>query len=200
MAFPSSSSRGFTLIEMLVVIAVLGTAGIAISGLIQSFYKNNAFLLEQTAALDSSRRGVRDAVGSLREASYGDDGSYPIENAATSSLTFYSDFDQDNSVEREKYLLINTVFYRVVTNAGGSPPGYAGQAQSTTTIATEVRNTAANPVFTYYDDTGTLLTGTNIDESRIASVGITLLVNPNRAPNVFTLRQTATLRNLRTVD
>lgn len=188
--------------EMLVVIAVLGTAGVALSGLIQSFYRNNAYLLEQTLALDSSRRGVRDAMGALREASYGDDGSYPIENAATSSLTFYSDFDQDNSVERERYVLIGTNFFRVVTNAGGSPPGYAGQPQSTTTVATDVRNTAATPIFTYYDNTGTQLTGANVDESRVASIGITLLVdlNPNRAPNVFTLRETATLRNLRSID
>lgn len=211
MAFPSSNARvrtgdgrarfraGFTLVETLVVIAIIGTAGIALSGMIQSFYRNNAFLLEQTAALENARRGVREAVSAIRESSYGDDGSYPIENAATSTLTFYSDFDQDNSVERERYALVDGTLYREVTNAGGTPRGYANQPQSTTTIATDVRNTAAVPLFTYYDASGAQLSATSTDESAVASVAITLMVdlNPVRAPNVFTLRETATLRNLR---
>jgi type II secretory pathway pseudopilin PulG len=187
--------------EMLVVIAVMGTAGIALSGLIQSFYRNNAFLLEQTAALESARNGVRDAVSAIREASYGDDGSYPIESAATSSLTFYSDYDQDNSVERERYTLINGTFYRVVTNSAGSPPSYTGQALSTSTVATNVRNDTL-PVFTYYDINGAALSATSTDESRIASVGIMLMVdlNPARAPNVYRLEEKSTLRNLRATE
>ncbi|HEX8591654.1 MAG TPA: type II secretion system protein, partial [Candidatus Paceibacterota bacterium] len=94
-----------TLVEMLVVIAIVSSAGIALSSAIQYFYKSNAFLLEQNAALDNARRGIREAVVAIREASYGDDGSYPIASAATSSLTFYSDFDRDDSVEKEQYVL-----------------------------------------------------------------------------------------------
>lgn len=186
---------------MLVVIAVMGTAGIALSGLIQSFYRNNAFLLEQTAALESARSGVRDAVSAMREASYGDDGSYPIQNAATSSLVIYSDFDQDFSVERVEYTLMGETFYRVVTNSGGSPPGYAGQAASTSTVATNVLN-GELAVFTYYDIHGVTLSATSTDESRIASVGIMLMVdlNPARAPNVYRLEEKATLRNLRATE
>lgn len=190
-----------TLIEMLVVIAIVSSAGIALSGAIQYFYKSNAYLLEQTTALDNARRGVREAVSAIRESSYGDDGSYPIETAATSSLTFYSDYDKDASVEKEKYVLQGSVLYRVVTNAGGWPPTYAGQPLSTTTIATYVTN-GTTPLFTYFDVNGTQLTGTNIDESAIASVTINLMVdlNPSRAPNVFTLTEAATLRNLRATE
>lgn len=188
--------------EMLVVIAIVSSAGIALSGAIQYFYKSNAYLLEQTTALDSARRGVREAVSAIREASYGDDGSYPIENAATSSLTFYSDYDKDASVEKEKYVLQGSTLYRVVTNSGGSPPTYAGQPLGTTTIATYVRNGTSTPLFKYFNQNGAQLTGANIDESAIASVTITLMVdlNPQRAPNVFTLTEAATLRNLRATE
>lgn len=191
-----------TFIEMLVVIAIISTAGIALSSAIQYFYKSNAFLLEQTTALDSARRGVREAVVAIRESSYGDDGSYPIEAAATSSITFYSDFDKDNSVEKERYVLISGTLYRVVTNSGGSPPTYNGQPMSTSTIATYVTNDASTPLFTYFNATGVQLSTTSTDESAIASVTITLMVdlNPVRAPNVFTLMERATLRNLRTTE
>jgi hypothetical protein len=191
-----------TLMEMLVVIAIITSAGIALTGAIQFFYRSNAFLLEQTAALDGARRGVQDAVVAIRESSYGDDGSYPIEAAATSSLTFYSDFDKDDSVEKERYVLLSGTLYRIVTNSGGTPPTYTGQSQSTTTIATYVANSTSTPLFRYFNTTGTELTGSNIDESAIASVRISLMVdlNPLRAPNVFTLTETATLRNLRATE
>jgi prepilin-type N-terminal cleavage/methylation domain-containing protein len=203
MALPSNSTtKGMTLIEMLVVIAIISTAGIALSGAIQYFYRSNAFLLEQTSALDNARRGVREAVVAIRESSYGDDGSYPIETAATSSLTFYSDYDKDASVEKEKYVLQGGTLYRVVTNSAGSPPVYTGQPLSTTTIATYVTNNAATPLFSYFDANGTQLSATSTDESSIASVSITLMVdlNPTRAPNVFTLTERATLRNLRVTE
>lgn len=190
-----------TLIEMLVVIAIVSSVGIALSGAIQFFYKSNAFLLEQTTALDSAHRGVREAVVAIREASYGDDGSYPIETAATSSLTFYSDFDKDASVEKERYVLLNGTLYRVVTNSGGSPPTYTGQPVSTSTVATYVTN-GATPLFTYFNAAGAQLSATSTDESAVASVTITLMVdlNPNRSPNVFTLTEKATLRNLRVTE
>ena len=195
------AARGMTLIEMLVVIAIVSSAGIALSGAIQYFYRSNAFLLEQTAALESARRGVGQAIGAIREASYGDDGSYPIASAATSTLTFYTDSDKDQSVERERYVLQDGTLYRVVTDSGGSPPGYAGQPSSTTTIATHVVNGAV-PVFTYFNVAGTQLPEMNTDVSAIVRVRITLMVdlNPARAPNVFILEETATLRNLRSIE
>lgn len=194
----SRASRGLTIIELIVTIAILSVVSMALMGLIQSFYKDNSYLIEQTAALDSARRGVNDAIISLREASYGDDGSYPLASAATSSITVYADTDTDDAVERIRYVLLGTTFYKLVTNATGTPPVYASAAQATTTIARNVRNTSATPLFTYYDANGAQLSTTSPNTSLISSVKVQLLVdlNPNRAPNVFTFMETATLRNL----
>ncbi|HEX8591504.1 MAG TPA: hypothetical protein VF696_02015, partial [Candidatus Paceibacterota bacterium] len=82
-----------------------------------------------------------------------------------------------------------------------APATYAGQPLSTSTIAAYVTNTTA-PLFTYYDAAGNQLPAESTDVSSIASVTITLMVdlNPSRAPNVFTLTETATLRNLRAIE
>lgn len=194
-----SNSSGFTIAEMLVVIAILGVSSVALTSLIRSFYINNTYLLEQTTALDSARRGVGDAIDVLREASYGDDGSYPIATAGTSTVTVYSDLDGDASVERVRYFIRDNTLYRLVTNATGSPPQYLNSSVSTSTIATYTRNTKTIPLFTYYDDAGVQLSTTSPAVTDISSVRVTLMVdlNPVRAPNVFTLTQTATLRNLR---
>jgi hypothetical protein len=55
----------------------------------------------------------------------------------------------------------------------------------------------STPLFRYFDANGTELTGA-VDVSEIASVATTLMVdiNPQRAPDIYTLTQTAMLRNL----
>lgn len=187
-----------TFIELIVTLAIVTVVTTALTGLIQAFYKDNNYLLEETSALASARRGVNNAIVALREASYGDDGSYPIANAGTSTVTVYANVDVDGSVEKIKYVLINTTLYMITTNSSGTPPTYSTTNQATTTIATSVRNTATTPLFTYYDDSGNQLSTTSTPIASISSVQVKALIdlNPNRAPNVFTLSQTATLRNL----
>jgi len=191
--------KGFTLVEMIVVIAVTGMVGIALNSLIVNFYKSNAYLLQQSSAIDSAHRGLEVSFEDLREASYGDDGSYPIQSAATSSITFFSDVDGDGSVEKIHLYLLGTTFYRGVTDSTSSPPTYTGQPEVTTVIATYVRNSSSTPLFKYYDSSGAQLSTTSPDVSKVASVSTSVMVdlNPSRAPDILTLTGGATLRNLR---
>lgn len=188
--------RGFTLAEMLVVVAITGVAGGSLLFVIQNFYRSNAYVFESAVSVDTARRGIGTTLQDIREASYGDDGSYPISSVATSSITFYSDLDNDPNVERVHIFIQDNTLYRVVTDSAGNPPSYTGQAGATTTILTYIRN-ATTPLFTYYNAEGTALSATSTDVSEITSVAATLMVdlNPNRAPNVLTLTGTATLRN-----
>jgi len=190
--------RGFTLIETIVVVAILAVVGVGLLTMIAYFYRSNAYVLEQTSALDSAHRGINESFSSLREASYGEDGSYPIASAATSSVTFYSDIDSDAPVEKVRLYLSNGTFYQGVTDAAGSPPSYSGQPEKTYTIATWIRNPGTVPIFRYYNAAGTELTG-SVSLADVASVRMHLDVdlNPLRAPNILTLEQSATLRNLR---
>lgn len=187
-----------TLIEVLVSISIISVVTLALTGLIQSFYKDNNYLIEETAALGSARKGVDETVSALREATYGDDGSYPITAAGTSTLTLYSDADQDPGVEKLRYALRDGTLYKYVTNATGSPPTYPTSQEATTIIARNVRNTDADPLFTYFDDAGDQLSTTTTNIASISSVRMQVRVdlNPDRAPNIFTLSEMATLRNL----
>lgn len=193
-----SPRTGFTLVETLVVVALSSVVGLALMGMIVYFYKSNAYLLEATSAVDSATRGIDRSLESVREASYGEDGAYPISAAATSSMTFFSDTDSDASVERVRLYVTNGTFYRGVTNAAGNPPSYAGQVESSSIIATYVKNATSTPIFRYYDADGTELTGTiDIGEVRSVRAHLDVDINPLRAPNIFSLERTATLRNLR---
>ena len=191
------NSKGFSLIETVVVIALTVIVGGILATMIQFFYRTDNYLLQQTSAVQSARQGLITAVQDLREASYGDDGSYPIAVAATSSVTFFADTTGNSSVEKIRFYLLNGTLYRGTTVSTGNPPTYVGQPESTTTIATYVRNTAAVPIFQYYDSTGAVLSSP-VNVSSIATIGTTLLidVDPNRSPLPYTLIGNATLRNI----
>lgn len=194
--------KAFTLIETMVVISITMVVGLMLGNMIVFTYRANAYIYQQTAATDNARRGVEYALQNLREATSGADGSYALYAVATSSVTFYSDVDVDGSVEKVRYYLIGSTLYRGVTNPVGSPPSYAGQAEATSTIATYVKNFAANAtLFQYYGSDGTELTAP-IDTAEVRTVGMSLMidVDPNRTPTTYTLIGSATFRNLRELD
>lgn len=190
--------RAFSLIETLVVVAIVGAVGIALSVVILQGYKGNAYVFEAASSVDAARRGLFTALQNLREATYGQDGAYPVASAATSTVTFYADVDQDGPVERVRVYLSGTTLYRGVTNAGGNPPSYTGQPETVQTVVAYVRNGTTTPLFAYYDSSGALLTAP-IDVSRVSFVTMDIRtdLNPTRAPNVYQLTGSATLRNLR---
>lgn len=190
--------RGFTLIETIVTVGISALVITALSLLIIYFYRTDAYVLEETVAVQSAHNGILNAMRDLREASYGANGAYPIVSAATSSVTFYVDPAGDGIVDKVHYYILGGSLYRGVTLPIGSPSSYIGQPESTSTIATYVLSNTSTSIFRYYDTNGNQLTNFPIDIAKITSVNTTITVNlnPDRAPNDYTLSAGATLRNL----
>ena len=180
--------RGFTLIETVVVVALTALMMGVLSTLLVYFYRTNAYVFQQTSAVMQARRGVTDATKLLRQATYGPDGSAPIQTAATSSVSFYVDPDGDGTLKHVSYTRIGTTLYKAVQTGEGDP--------ATTTLTTFVTNTATSSLFRYYNSAGTELTAPIVKKD-IAAVTLSLriVVDTNRGPAPFTLSGTATLRN-----
>jgi hypothetical protein len=193
--------KGFTLTETVVVVGLTGTVSVGLFLMIANFYRSNAYLLEATSATESASKGIVVTLESLREATYGEDGSYPLAAAATSSVTFYADLDLDQSVERVRFYVQDGTLYRSLTEPAGNPPSYTGQTAAITTIATYVKNSTSTPAFRYFNREGVELTGTvNIAEVRTIRTRFDVDINPFRAPNVVSFEGAATLRNVRNAD
>jgi type II secretory pathway pseudopilin PulG len=194
----AQSAMGFTFVEMLVTIATFAIIMIVIVNSVLLFYRANSVALQQSFQIESARRGIELMVRDLREATYGDDGTFPLASIASTSITFYSDTDRDNAIERIHYELSDNALFRSVAEPAGNPPSYTSAA-ATSTVSDYVRNTEeAVPVFRYYNASGVEIE--NYDEIiDVVSVTVALVVNvqPIRAPEEFTLRSSATLRNLR---
>lgn len=101
---------GFTLIETIVAIFVFTLMIGSVAAAIVMLYRTGGYITDQAIAIDEARRGVDTMVEEIRKARYGEDGSYPIELAASKEFVFYSDIDKDGEVEKVRYYLamINT--------------------------------------------------------------------------------------------
>jgi Tfp pilus assembly protein PilW len=190
--------RGLTLIETIVTVAVFTIVIVAISQSVIYFYKANRVAFEESYQIRSAERGMQILVRDLREATYGDDGAYPLAEMASSSVTFYSDVDRSVPIEKIKYTISGRTLTRTVTLSAGDPPTYIG-AVSTTTVSEYVRNWEDNiALFRYYDGNGVeVVNPADITDVVSVSVSIVVDITPVHAPGEFTLRSGATLRNLR---
>jgi len=170
----------------MVVIAITTLVMGVLCMLLVNIYRTNAYVYEQSSATAQARRSIYNITKDLREASYGSDGSSPIQSAASTSITFLADTNDDQTIERVTYASANGVFSRSVTNA----------PLDTTTFATSIVNDASTPIFSYFDATGVELTQP-IDTTKVTSVIVTLVikVDANRGPTAFLLSGRATLRN-----
>lgn len=192
---------GFTLVETVIVIAIFTIVMVSINQMIAAFYRQNAYAVEQSAAIASARDGVQVLVKDLREAVASQGGAYPLEAASGNTITFYSDIDRDDSVEKTFYFidseqrLVKEIFEPTDT----SPATYPGTATSVEYAAEHVVNILyGDNIFTYYDGDGVeIIPGADLDEVRFIEVNLIVNVDPNRQPEEFVLRSSAYLRNLK---
>ncbi len=201
----SSRQRGFSLIEGLLTVALFGLIMVSLSGFILAGYRAYSYNFEQTAAISEARRGIEIMVKEIREAKTGDDGSYALVQAGDLSFAFYSDIDRDTATERVRYFLDGTNFKKGVVKPSGDPPQYNLTSETISVLSQYVRNTAPDPIFTYYNgswpsDTinNPLPTLTRLSETKLMHLRLKINVDPNRPPNDFVLESDAQVRNLKT--
>lgn len=193
------TQHGLSLVETVVVTAIFTLIIVALFGSVQLFYRGNSYTLEQALAVNSARKGVEFLVRDLREATLSDEGNYPIIKMGSTTLQFYSDIDDDMSVERVRYTFIDGTLYKAVTQPSGTPPTYLNADEATSTIAEYVRNEEDGiMLFEYFTNEGEAITDySDVADVVFIRVNLVVNVNPQRLPNEFTLRSSATLRNLK---
>ena len=190
--------HGYTIAEMIIVLAIFSFGMVAITSSILYFYRSNTYAVEQTSAIQSGRRGIEYFVRDVREATYSEDGAYPIEMLGTSTVTFYADVDDTIDIEKIRYFLSSGNLMKGVTKASGIPLGYTG-SESLSIVADYVRNLENDvDVFEYRDEDGAVISDLNLNQDvRFINVKLIVNVNPNRLPEEFLIDGSASLRNLK---
>lgn len=196
----TNKKQGFSIVEMIIVIALGTLLMFAVFQSISSFYSFNAYTLAQSYQVNHARKGIELLVRDLREMTYADDGTFPLSVMESDRVAFYSDIDKDNSVEYVEYELSSTTLEKRVYNATGSPPTYNySNPDSVVAVSEYVQNILqATSTFMYYDSVGNLATPTStVTDIRYIAAKIIVNIDPIRDPGEFMLKSSAALRNLK---
>ncbi len=196
---------GYTLMEMLVVVAIVTSLGIIISKFQKDVFSFNRYFSSSLSTGDSAQKLLRPMTAEIRSASPSVNGSYPIDSIGDYSFSFYSDIDNDGLKELVKYSLTGTTLTKEVTKPTGSPLIYNSANKVSTTFMTGVRNiTDGIPVFTYYDSTYTGSSGGVVSPttgllSSIRLIGIKMRLDPgpNQPLSTVEVSTQVAIRNLK---
>lgn len=132
--------------EILLVIGILGAILVVVSSFQTNIFKYNKSASDSLQNSQDSRSIIRVMVKELRSAKQGSDGSYPIVQAGTSTLTFYSDIDADGVTEKVRYFISTT------TTPFTLQKGIikAGAEETFSILSYNIQNGTSTDMFEYY--------------------------------------------------
>lgn len=197
-----TNQRGLTLVEVLVSISIMVLIGLAIANFSRDIFSYNSSLQSNLTVQLDARKVLRTAITELRSSSQSSLGGYPISQAGTSSLTFYSNIDTDSDRERLRYFLQGNTLMRGVIHPTGTQLTYNTNNETFDTVVRDIINGTSTPIFTYFDQdyTGTsspLTQPVNISSIRMVKIHVIVDRDPNRSPIPITVMTQGTLRNLK---
>ncbi len=143
--------KGFTLVEMIVVLGILSVIGLLVSEFQAEVFTYNRLLSAGNTGRTEGTKVVKQIAAELRAMSPSSAGGYAIEDVGTSTITFYNDLDDDGVKERIRYYLSGTTLYKGTMKPIINAFGQTLTSEATSTIITNVVNDAVTPIFTYYD-------------------------------------------------
>lgn len=172
---------GFTLVEMLVTLAVGMVVMAAILGLLDMSLRGSASSLGRTQAVREGR-GAIDRIGQeLRLASCPDTGSAVI-SATDTSVSYYVSRPQSNYqlplvVERHTltYTPANGSVTLTVSPGTGIPPVWSGTPSRTAVLGSGLSRTGTTPIFQYLSYNAPDAPNTSLIAAPVAAASLTTI-------------------------
>lgn len=194
-------SRGITLTEMLIAVAVFAVISIAVGNFGVGIFNFNLAAQTNLGAQSDGRRILKTITTELRSASSSSLGGYPIESVSTSTLVFYSDINNDGLKERIRYFLQGVELRKGVITPTGNPLVYNSNNEVVSILVHDVVN-GSNPIFEYYDEnydgtTNSLPYPVQTNDIRLIKITLSLDKDQNKAPGPISVTSQVTLRNLK---
>lgn len=189
-----------TLVETVVAIGIYTVLLLAITTSITSLYQYNSYSFGQANEIDNARRGMTQWNKDAKEMISAEDGTFPVAIIEEHKLGYFSDTDQDLSVEYVEYILASTTLTKYTYNATGTPPTYDFTTpDSEQILSLYVQNiNQATSTFFYFDEDGNELSSTSpLVRVKYIKAQIIVNIDPLRSPGEFMLRSSIAPRNLK---
>lgn len=185
--------KGFTLYELIVVIAVLSILTLLISTVIVRSLQTYRFTRESANYQEDAARVLRDFEKSGR-------GATLVLDSSASSFVFYVYMPGDDypAPSKVRYFLDGGNIKRGEIKPSGIGPvfSYPDNAESMKVIARNVVNTE---IFSYYNDSSELIDDpAPIDAVRMVKISVTIDKNVKMPPASYSEETSISLRNVKT--
>ncbi len=194
--------KGFTIAEFIVTIAILSFLTYTVSTFQRDVFSLSTNLQSSLNAQLEARHLIKTMISELRKMTPSANGSYPIELASSTGITFYSDVGNNGTIDRVRYYLHNKTIRKGVTPPTGSPAVYSAGNEVTTTLLNYVIASSTLPIFQYYTSnysgtTSPISMPPNISTIRLIKVTVIIDTDPNRSPTPIISTSQVNLRNLK---
>ncbi len=194
--------EGVTLVEILISLSIIGFFVVTASTFEKDIFALNTNLQSNLNAQLDARHLVKIMIAELRKASASAEGSYAIDSASTTTMTFFSDVDSNGISDKVRYFLSSNSIKKGVIMPTGSPLVYNPANEVITTLINNAISSSTLPIFQYFPST---YAGTSspltypIDISSIRLVKITVIIDsdPNRSPIPIIVTSSVSIRNLK---
>lgn len=192
---------GFTLIEVILAVAIFSIISLAAFNLIISYNKTSDLLAVQLVLQSEGRNSLSQAVDDLRRINRGSNGAFAIDSANAESIIFYSNIDSDSYFEKVEYFISGNELRKSVTKPSGNPLIYDPLDKTTTVLSTKIANNSA-PLFSYYNGTyagigDSLELPVDVTAIRFVKINLVLDNNPSVPSAPLTMEAKVALRNLK---
>ncbi len=197
-----NKTLGFTLLELVVVIGIISAIIISLGNFQTDIFKNNKFSFDSLNTVQDAKSIISTMVKELRTASPGSNGSFTIVQAATNTLTFYSDIDGDLLKEQVRYYLATTTLKKGIIKPTGNPLTYNNANETFSYLAYNIRNSSTSPLFQYFDSNymGTsspLTQPVTTTDVRLVKINLIIDIDQNKSPVIRTYTSQVSIRNLK---
>ena len=194
--------RGITLLEVLISVAILSMMILTASTFQRDVFSLNTNLQSSLNAQLDARHLVKVMVAELRKTIQSSAGAYPIELASSTAVTFYSDVNNNGSIDRVRYFQSGSTIKKGVVTPTGNPLTYNSNNEVVTTLINSVVSSSSLPIFQYYSSsyTGTtspLTFPITISSVRLVKITVIIDSDPNRSPVPMIVTSSVNLRNLK---
>ncbi len=137
--------------EVIIAVAIMVGILLVIGLLAHDVFDFSSFFQGSFESQQEINQTLQTIIPEVRSMTRSAAGSYAIETAASSTLTFFSDIEGDGVVERVRYFVSSTTLWRGIVKPTGSPPVYNPASETTRAFIHNLVLTASS-TFLYYDE------------------------------------------------
>ncbi len=197
---------GFTLVETMMVIVIFTILALGVNALVTNLFMNANNSSASIGTVDSAGIVAGNFVNQIRNASVGNDGGYPINQASTTQIIFYSSYGQSSGIlAKIRYYVNGGTLYEGIIIPTGSPLTYNSASEKIIPVQNNIANTGA-PIFYYYDgnyagisSTLPLVQPVNVTQVKYVLITMNILKKTTAlSTSTFSVSAGASIRNLKT--